>query len=76
MAEGKVVLTAVAKAGFVFAEDAKTVWTFDFTNVACVAAALTGSVATGVCVRTPLDLLRVALTDPDEQSTGRAVASC
>jgi len=51
------------------------VWTFDFTNVGCVAPTLTGSVATGVCeADVPWITYSVALTDPDEQATSRLVA--
>ncbi|KRC58781.1 cell wall protein [Agromyces sp. Root81] len=48
---------------------------FTFTNVACIAPTLTGSVATGTCeADSPWILFDVELNDPDKQSTGNTAS--
>ncbi|MBM7831080.1 hypothetical protein JOE59_001785 [Agromyces cerinus] len=79
VASGKVVVSAVAAAGYKFADGAKTSWTFEFTDDPCEVEpkdpTLEGSFATGTCVAdSPWITFDVKLTDPDKQSTGNTAS--
>ena len=79
VASGTVVVSAVAAPGYTFAPDAKTSWTFEFTDEPCevdpTEPTLAGSVATGTCVAdSPWIAFDVKLTDPDGQSTGNTAS--
>jgi hypothetical protein len=79
VASGTVVVSAAAATGYTFAPDAKTSWTFEFTDEPCevdpTEPTLAGSVATGTCVAdSPWIAFDVKLTDPDGQSTGNTAS--
>ncbi|WP_022888473.1 hypothetical protein [Agromyces italicus] len=73
--DGVVTVTATAAPGNTFAQGPVVVWTYTLDDEPCIAPALDGSVATGVCeADAPWISYKVSLTDPDDQATSREVS--